>query len=470
MKRLLLALFSGFLFVFPVISQVTNFSQRGRAVQELTAAGLTASHPSLPINSRATVRNAVTGAETEVTITGRIPAARDRIIDLSPGAWEALGLTAETEVIISTSPPARPRPAVAQEPPPVIDGPLINEPQSEPIAVVPPVNEPVIAEVEPAKAAEPAQPLSITINAYISTADGSVLEKTSSTAGSTETAAPGSTWTTAPGSTAAAAPGSTAAAAAPSNTDFLAWLMAMDAREGREAREAREYREDRAIRGEERRDSVRIQQPQSPSQQPVQFAQPPQPQQQQQPQIIYIQPSYAADPPPAAPVQQPQQYIQATPLYSHQPVQTIQSPPPQPVYHQQFVQPPQPVYEQQPVYTPRQSYTDSPPPAAYTPAPQQPQQPMHFVQPPQQSTGIEIIPGWPNPYVNRVYRLQVGSFSAPEAAARAEQYIWAAGFTAGREMYGSLHRVLVLNVHAADVYNSVNRLAAYGFRQFWVRD
>ena len=101
MKRVLLILLGGFILSVPIMAQHTNFTQRGLAVQELNTSGLTAAHPSLPVNSRATVLNTVNGREIDVTITRRIPISHERIIDLSFAAWEALELSAGNEVVIT---------------------------------------------------------------------------------------------------------------------------------------------------------------------------------------------------------------------------------------------------------------------------------------------------------------------------------------------------------------------------------
>jgi hypothetical protein len=83
---------------------------------------------------------------------------------------------------------------------------------------------------------------------------------------------------------------------------------------------------------------------------------------------------------------------------------------------------------------------------------------------------IEIIPGLPDPNNGRIYRIQVGSFSASESALKAEQLVSSAGFSAGRELNGSLFRVLAINIAASDVNAAIQKLGTMGFRQFWVRD
>ena len=53
---------------------------------------LTAAHPTLPFGTRIKVRRLDTGQEIEVRINDRGPHARGRILDLSRGAAQALGV------------------------------------------------------------------------------------------------------------------------------------------------------------------------------------------------------------------------------------------------------------------------------------------------------------------------------------------------------------------------------------------
>jgi hypothetical protein len=98
------------------MAQITDFSQRGRATQELRAVGYGIAHPSLPLNSRVMVANTLTGKEVEVTVVGRIPASPQRIADLSPDAWQELGLNPGAEIRIFTNSPVRPRPVANTTP------------------------------------------------------------------------------------------------------------------------------------------------------------------------------------------------------------------------------------------------------------------------------------------------------------------------------------------------------------------
>jgi rare lipoprotein A (peptidoglycan hydrolase) len=86
--------------------------QRGMATQEMTDIGLTAAHPSLPIDSKARITNVANGKEVEVTITKRINLSSTRIVDLSPATAMALDIGFGGPVIvaqiISPSPPPPP--------------------------------------------------------------------------------------------------------------------------------------------------------------------------------------------------------------------------------------------------------------------------------------------------------------------------------------------------------------------------
>src|SRR5262249_31087847 len=54
--------------------------------------GLTAAHPSLPLDSKAKVTDLKTGRSVDVTITDRGPHKRGRVIDLSARAAEQIGM------------------------------------------------------------------------------------------------------------------------------------------------------------------------------------------------------------------------------------------------------------------------------------------------------------------------------------------------------------------------------------------
>lgn len=70
-----------------------QFHRRRTASGELfDMRALTAAHPTLPFGSRVCVRSQITGRSVVVRINDRGPHTRNRVIDLSRGAAEALGM------------------------------------------------------------------------------------------------------------------------------------------------------------------------------------------------------------------------------------------------------------------------------------------------------------------------------------------------------------------------------------------
>ncbi|MCL2608488.1 MAG: septal ring lytic transglycosylase RlpA family protein [Treponema sp.] len=83
-----------------------DFVEEGRASWSVLGGGtLQAAHPSLPIGSTPTVRNLASGREVVVTVTGRIPASTERVIDLSGDAAQAIGLDYGSPVRVFFPPP-----------------------------------------------------------------------------------------------------------------------------------------------------------------------------------------------------------------------------------------------------------------------------------------------------------------------------------------------------------------------------
>ena len=156
------------------------FRQEGIATQELPPGAFTAHHPSRPIGSGVIVRNTENGREVEVTITGRIPASRDRIIDLSPTAAEAIGLEPGVPVLLYTPQPVasftvpvpQSEPFTFYVPPAAPPQPPAYEYEYEPITSW---YEPPPFESEPpretARESEPREPINITMHIYLSNQD-----------------------------------------------------------------------------------------------------------------------------------------------------------------------------------------------------------------------------------------------------------------------------------------------------------
>ena len=76
----------------------------------------------------------------------------------------------------------------------------------------------------------------------------------------------------------------------------------------------------------------------------------------------------------------------------------------------------------------------------------------------------------PNPKSDKIYRLQVGSYTSRANADRTERQVKNAGFDAAQETYGSLHRVLAEGIRADDLIAAKNALGAAGLKEIWVRE
>jgi len=76
----------------------------------------------------------------------------------------------------------------------------------------------------------------------------------------------------------------------------------------------------------------------------------------------------------------------------------------------------------------------------------------------------------PNPYSGTLYRVQVGAFSSPGLAQQCFSRLAAAGFSPAYEPYGSVNRIVLPGIPAADVASLVQRLAAAGFNEVWIRE
>jgi len=99
----------------------------------------------------------------------------------------------------------------------------------------------------------------------------------------------------------------------------------------------------------------------------------------------------------------------------------------------------------------------APPPAR--PAPVQPVTP-----------SIRVIPNLPDPYSAKVYRIQVGAFSQAALAQACFERLRTAGLSPAYEINGSLYRVVLSGIRAADVSYTAQRLGAAGFTEAWIRE
>jgi len=84
--------------------------------------------------------------------------------------------------------------------------------------------------------------------------------------------------------------------------------------------------------------------------------------------------------------------------------------------------------------------------------------------------GVAVIPGLPDPRSGRVYRLQIGAYSGVGSSSISVGRAEAAGFNVQMERYGGLFRVLVVDIPSWNVQAAVQRLAALGYAQIWVRE
>jgi cell division protein FtsN len=83
---------------------------------------------------------------------------------------------------------------------------------------------------------------------------------------------------------------------------------------------------------------------------------------------------------------------------------------------------------------------------------------------------IKIIPKLPDPNSGRVYRIQVAAFSHAALAQVCFDRLKAAGLSPAYEKNGSLYRVVLSGIKAADVSNVAQRLTAAGFTEAWIRE
>jgi len=119
--------------------------------------------------------------------------------------------------------------------------------------------------------------------------------------------------------------------------------------------------------------------------------------------------------------------------------------------------PPTTIY---PPYTPppKRVYIQAPPPSS-NPAPVQPASPV-----------IRVIPNLPDPQNGKVYRIQVGAFSQVPLAQVCFEKLRTAGLNPAYEQNGSLYRVVLSGIKAADVSYIAQRLGAAGFTEAWIRE
>jgi len=151
-------------------------------------------------------------------------------------------------------------------------------------------------------------------------------------------------------------------------------------------------------------------------------------------------------------------------------------PPPQPAQSSLPPQPPVriviPMITTSPVQIvpPAQPPVQPAPPAVQYAPPVQSAPPVQYAPPVNRQPSINVIPAMPNPHSNGLYRVQVGAFSSSGLAQQCFSRLRSAGFTPAYEPYGNVNRVVLTGIRAADMATVVQRLAAAGFNEVWIRE
>ena len=135
--------------------------------------------------------------------------------------------------------------------------------------------------------------------------------------------------------------------------------------------------------------------------------------------------------------------------------------PPPPQSQPPQLPPPPPVR----IYIPMAGPAGQVPPPAAAPAP-----PPVVIPVPAPRRPINVIPVMPDPYGNGVYRVQVGAFANTGLAQQCFDRVRNAGLFPYYEPYGSMYRVVIVGVRAADMPGVVQRLDAAGFTDVWLRE
>ncbi|MCL2251406.1 MAG: SPOR domain-containing protein [Treponema sp.] len=500
MKRLFFAVFFAFI-VLSLCAQARlgDFTMRGAVSQEMKADGLVGAHASFPLNSLVKITNPRNGREVEVTIVDRINPSENRIIDISPSAAQALGISAGEQVVLTVS---TPQPSQLRAYEPIVDlvssAPVTSSAQqSAPVSVSaretlqivqPAQNEGretilitqeqpvtqrkqnlqnpggVSVEINNRTSEEPNKNPQDYNNVNNGNKDSNGFELASHLANANE------------------------------STEFLAWLMAMsiDARDAREAREAREVREAREAReardarearevretresrearetreareARESREAVAVQ-----NRVDRQVSNDSRRRENNQPAVRESQP--AIHQPVSVPVRE-------APVPSYQEIIPQQPAPPPPVRQpvsQGATQPATTLLEEpglplsnaRPIGTNINTLVPDLRVASNQSANIQPRS---GSLPPVSPESVQIIPGLPDRSSGKNYRLQIGAYSAQDAAIRAANYIKSAGFAAEVDFSNSVFRVMAVGIPSVDVYSASIRLGALGFGQIWVRE
>jgi cell division septation protein DedD len=448
----------------PAQAGLGDYSMQGAASQEMTQQGLVGAHASLPINSRVKITNPQNGREAEITIIERIDPSLNRIIDLSSTTMSALQLKAGEQVVVTVNAPPRPVTQTSYQPEPIIDltEPFIITQDRRPSANEPSGNEqtntPAVSGQEP-RVKESGQ-------------ESQVL----SAGQSNDPYYPEFTLDD------PAAMSAYFSGANSGDPEFLAWLMVMtiearearearaarDARESRELREIREEREIREIRAarearearelreireareeRERREAARSAANASANasanaaansvSNAAENSQVSTPQTNNQPQINYRP---AINLPPTN--RQNNDRNRPLNLNTLSPISAVQQ------------------KDEDPSSALRVSSNQSR-------AIQQPAQRQEQLEP-VKPEALQIIPGLPDRFSGKSYKLQIGAYSSKDTANETVALLKKAGFNAEVEFSGVIYRVFAAGIPSSDVYSASVRLGSLGFAQIWVKE
>jgi cell division septation protein DedD len=460
MRRLLIAIFC--MIIVSHLSAQTklgDYSTQGAASQQMTREGLVGAHSSLPLNSKVKITNPQNGREVEITIVERIDPSRNRIIDLSPAAASALQLKAGEQVVITVGAPPRPVTQRSSMQEPIID-----------------LLEPIIVAQDGRQSSIKDQPASLS-GQEPSVKEPSGQEKTSSDSKLNDGYRPEFTLDD------PAVLGALFSGANSGDAEFLAWLMVMaiEAREARDARSAREARETREIREAREEREIREIREAREAREAREMREIREARERREAALSAARAAAAANTAqnvteknqtPANQTPANQTPANNQPVINNRPV--INLPPTgkqnndsRPLNLNTF-EPMSavPQKDESPSSSLRVSANQSNSDKIQPSVQRQEQARLEPVKP----ESLQIIPGLPDRYSGKSYKLQIGAYSSQETANRTAALLRNAGFHAEVEFSGAIYRVFAAGIPSVDVYSASVRLGSLGFNQIWVKE
>jgi hypothetical protein len=454
-------------------AKLGDYSMQGIASQEMTQQGLVGAHSSLPINSKVKVTNPQNGREAEITIVERIDPSLSRIIDLSPSAASALQLKAGEQVVITVSAPPRPVTQASAQPEPIID--LL-----EPVFITQGGKQSSTTE-QPARQ----MPFSGQEPAVKETASGETLKKQENSQVSSDAQFSNGYY---PEFTLddPAIRDALMSGANSGDPEFLAWLMVMTiearearearaAREAREARETREVREDRESRelrmAREDREARELRAAREDREARELRAAREAREAREKREAAAARSIQTA---PANVTERTQTSTYQTPA-NNQPQTNNRPAINLPPTEKQNIDRNQPLNLNmlEPVSSAPQKDSSSLRVSANQSQSiqnqQQTQKPQAGLEP-VRPEALQIIPGLPDRYSGKSYKLQIGAYSSKDTAVRTAAILKSSGFHAEVEYSGAIYRVFAAGILSADVYSASVRLGSLGFAQIWVKE